>query len=65
MSKHSNSEINAVLKKLRKAKFKMEERNNKLIITPPSGIGDRYYFMPGLAGLHKLKSYVRKHGMKI
>ena len=65
MSKHSNSEINGMLKKLRKAKFLMEERNCKIIITPPSGDGDKYYFMPGLAGLHKLKSYARKHGMKI
>jgi hypothetical protein len=65
MSKHSNSEIKGILKKLRKAKFLLEKRNCKIIITPPSGIGDKYYFMPGLAGLHKLKSYVRKHGMKI
>jgi hypothetical protein len=65
MSKHSNSEINGLLKKLRKANFKMQERNCKIIITPPSGEGDKYYFMPGLAGLYKLKSYARKHGMKI
>jgi len=65
MSKHSNSEIKGLLKKLRKAKFQLKERNGKIIISPPTGSGDKYYFMPGLAGIHKLKSYVRKHGMKI